>query len=118
MHWWYGPYKSPHTSLEKWIISTTYSRIRLSLGGYLDVMLLDEFDMTYVIGNAFKGWVRTEHCAHNPMEGREGDNDFLNETILVAKYRGVWNMYFDVASNKYEYMMGIQLQTSLISSCL
>ena len=53
--WWYGPYKSPHTSLEKWIISTTYSRILLSLGGYLDVMLLAEFDMTYVIGNAFNG---------------------------------------------------------------
>lgn len=41
------------------------------------------------------------------MEGREGDNYLLNEKILVVKYRGAWNKYFDVASNKYEYRIGI-----------
>ena len=45
-----------------------------------------------------KGSVVLDFCVENPIEGKDGKEDFPDEDILDVKL-GTWKMYFDRAVN-------------------
>ena len=63
------------------------------------LILLVEFDLTYVTKNTIKGRVIAEHCAGHLVREDDLDDDFPVEDVLNVKERTTWNMYFDGASN-------------------
>ena len=74
------------------------------------LILLAEFDLKYVARKTIKGSVVSDFCAENPIEGKDGKEDFLDEEILDIELR-VWRMYFDEAINQYRNGIGILLIT-------
>ena len=52
----------------------------------------------------------SDFYAENPIEGKDGKEDFLNEDILDVDLR-TWKMYFDGAAIQYENGIGVLLIT-------
>ena len=77
------------------------------------LILLAEFDLKYVARKTIKGSVVSDFCAENPIEGKDGKEDFLDEEILDIELR-VWRMYFDEAINQYRNGIGILLSMRLV----
>ena len=61
---------------------------------------LAEFDLKYVAKKTIKGSIVSYFCAKNPVEGKDGKEEFLDEGILDIEL-GAWKMYFDGALNQY-----------------
>ena len=57
------------------------------------LILLAEFDLKYVARKTIKGSVMPDFYAENPIEGKDGKEDFLDEDILDVKL-WTWKMYF------------------------
>ena len=72
------------------------------------LILLAEFDLKYVARKTIKGSVMPDFYAENPIEGKDGKEDFLDEDILDVELRA-WKMYFDEAINQYGNGIGILL---------
>ena len=64
------------------------------------LIILAEFDLKYVARKATKESTVSDFFAKNPVEGKNGREDFPNEDILDIKL-GAWKMYFDGAVNQY-----------------
>ena len=62
------------------------------------LILLAEFDLKYMARKTIKGSVVLDFCVENPIEGKDGKEDFPDEDILDVKL-GTWKMYFDRAVN-------------------
>jgi hypothetical protein len=82
-----------------------------SLTGKLSrwLILLVEFDLTYVAKNTIKRRLIAEHCAGHPVGEDVLDDDFPDEDILNVEERITWKMYFDGASNQHGYGVGVLL---------
>ena len=57
-----------------------------------------------------KGSVVLDFCAENPIEGKDGKENFLDEDILDVEL-GTWKMHFDGAANHYRNGIGVLLIT-------
>jgi ribonuclease HI len=73
------------------------------------LILLAEFDLTYVAKNTIKGRVIAEHCVSHPVGEDDLDDDFQDEDVLNVEEKATWKMYFDRASNQYGYGVGVFL---------
>jgi hypothetical protein len=73
------------------------------------LILLAEFDLTYVAKNTIKGRVIAEHCVGNPVGKDDLDDDFPDEDVLNVEEKATWKMYFDGASNQHGYGVGVLL---------
>jgi ribonuclease HI len=73
------------------------------------LILLAEFDLTYVAKNTIKGRVIAEHCAGHPVGEDDLDDDFPDEDVLNVEEKATWKMYFDGASNQHGYGVGVLL---------
>ena len=84
----------------------------LVLSGRLSrwLILLIEFDLKYVARKTIKGSVVSNFCVENPIEGKDGKEDFPNKDILDIE-PGAWKMYFNGAMNQYGNGIGILLIT-------
>ena len=71
---------------------------------------LAEFDLKYVAKKTIKGSIVSYFCAKNPVEGKDGKEEFLDEGILDIEL-GAWKMYFDGALNQYGNGIGVLLIT-------
>ena len=82
--------------------STKYLFEKPALSGRLSrwLILLAEFDLKYVERKTIKGSIVSDFCAENPVEGKDGREDFPVEDILGIEL-GAWKMYFDGAMNQY-----------------
>ena len=74
------------------------------------LILLAEFDLKYVAKKTIKGSVVSNFCSKNPIEGKSGKEDFLDEDILDVEL-GTWKMYFDGAVSQYRNEIRILLIT-------
>ena len=85
---------------------------RPALSGRLSrwLILLAEFNLKYMARKTIKGSIITDFCAKNPMEGKDGREDFSDENILDIKL-GARKMYFDRAMNQYSNGIGVLLIT-------
>ena len=73
------------------------------------IILLTEFDITYVTQKSIKGRAIAEHLAQCPSEEAKAiDFEFPDENILVIQ-SVMWKMYFDGASNRHGSGIGILL---------
>jgi ribonuclease HI len=73
------------------------------------IILLTEFDITYVTQKSIKGRAIAEHLAQCPSEEAKAINfEFPDENILVIQSI-MWKMYFDGASNRHGSGIGILL---------
>jgi hypothetical protein len=63
------------------------------------LILLTEFDLTYVAKNTIKGRVIAEHCAGHSVGEDDLDDDFPDEDVLNVEEKVTWKMYFNGASN-------------------
>ena len=83
-----------------------------SLSGRLSrwLIILAKFDLKYVARKTVKGSVMSNFCVENPIEGKDGKEDFLDEDILDVEL-GTWKMYFDGAANHYGNGIGVLLIT-------
>ena len=75
------------------------------------LILLVEFDLKYVARKTIKGSIVSDFCAKNPVEGKDGREDFPDEDILDIEL-GAWKMYFDGAVNQYGKGIWVLLITS------
>ena len=73
------------------------------------LILLVEFDLKYVARKTIKGSIVSDFCAKNPVEGKDGREDFPDEDILDIEL-GAWKMYFDGAVNQYGNGRGVLLK--------
>uniref|UniRef100_A0A2N9H197 Uncharacterized protein n=2 Tax=Fagus sylvatica TaxID=28930 RepID=A0A2N9H197_FAGSY len=73
------------------------------------LILLAEFDLTYVAKNTIKGRAITKFYAGHPANGEALNDDFLDEEILTIEVSNLWRMYFDGAANQYGYRIGVLL---------
>ena len=64
------------------------------------MILLAEFDLKYVARKTIKGSVVSDFCFENPIERKDGREDFLDQDILDIELEA-WKMYFDRAVNQY-----------------
>ncbi|XP_023917753.2 uncharacterized protein LOC112029297 [Quercus suber] len=81
-------------------------------GGLLGwLILLAQFNLKYMARKTIKGSDVLDFCAHNPVEGEDGREDFPNEDILDIQL-GAWKMYFNGAMNQYGNGIGVLLITS------
>ena len=62
------------------------------------LILLAEFNLKYVARKTIKGSIMSDFYAENPMEGKDGREDFLDEDILDIEL-GAWKLYFDGVVN-------------------
>ena len=85
---------------------------KLALSGRLLrwLILLAEFDLKYMARKTIKGSVVSNFCAENPIEGKDGIEEFPDEEILDIKL-GAWKMYFDGVVNQYGNGIGVLLIT-------
>ena len=74
------------------------------------LILLVEFDLKYVARKTIKGSTVSDFCVENPLKGKDGKEDFLDEDILDIEL-GAWKMYFDAAVDQYETGIGVILIT-------
>ena len=63
------------------------------------LILLAEFNLTYVAKNTIKGRMISEHCAGHLVGEEDLNDDFLDEEVLNVEEKTTWKMYFDGASN-------------------
>ena len=63
------------------------------------LILLAEFDLTYVAKNTIKGRVIAKHCVSHPVGEDDLDDDFRDKDVLNVEEKATWKMYFDGASN-------------------
>lgn len=73
------------------------------------LILWAKFDLTYVPSKIIKGRAIAKFCTHHPIEGKDLNDDFPNEDILVVDIEEFWKMYFDGSSNQHGYRVGILL---------
>ena len=62
------------------------------------LILLAEFSLKYVARKTIKGSIVSDFYAENPVEGKDGREDFLDEDILDIEL-GAWKLYFDGVVN-------------------
>ena len=74
------------------------------------LMLLTQFDITYVTQKSIKGRAIAEYLAQCPIakEG-EAEVDFPDEDIMKLAEKKKWKMYFDGAANRRGCGIGILL---------
>ena len=72
------------------------------------LILLAEFDLTYVAKNTIKGKVIAEHCAGHPVGEDDLDDNFPNEDILNVE-KTTLKIYFDGVSNQHGYGVRVLL---------
>lgn len=75
------------------------------------LLLLSEFDITYVTQKSIKGRAIAEHLAEHPIkEEHEFKDCFPDEEIAVTEEEGrAWKLYFDGAANQNGYEVGALL---------
>ena len=73
------------------------------------LILLAEFDLTYVAKNTIKGRAITKFYAGHLANGEALNDDFPDEKILTTEVSNLWRMYFDGAANQYGYGIGVLL---------
>ncbi len=73
------------------------------------LIVLAEFDLTYVAKKTIKGRAIAEFCASHPTNGEALNDDFPNKEILTTETSILWRMYFDGAANQYGYGIGVLL---------
>ncbi|XP_077251862.1 uncharacterized protein LOC143891100 [Tasmannia lanceolata] len=76
------------------------------------LLLLSEFDITYVTQKSIKGRIIAEQLADAPIEDSELSREFPDEGIMTIKdvpSLTTWTMYFDGASNLKGKGVGIVL---------
>jgi hypothetical protein len=73
------------------------------------LILLAEFDLTYVAKNTIKGRAIVEFYAGHLANGEVLNDNFLNEEILTTEVLNLWRMYFDGTANQYGYGIGVLL---------
>ncbi|XP_077249178.1 uncharacterized protein LOC143888624 [Tasmannia lanceolata] len=76
------------------------------------LLMLTEFDITYVTQKSVKGRIIAEQLVDAPTEDIKLSHEFLDEgimTIRVAPSDTTWTMYFDRASNLRGKGIGIVL---------
>ena len=80
----------------------TYLFEKSTLSGRLSrwLILLVEFNLKYVARKTIKESIVLDFCAENPMEGKDGREDFMDEDILDIEL-GEWKMYFNGVMNQY-----------------
>uniref|UniRef100_A0A2N9I746 RNase H type-1 domain-containing protein n=1 Tax=Fagus sylvatica TaxID=28930 RepID=A0A2N9I746_FAGSY len=100
-------YETQYTAVEK----SCYDLVWPALIGKLSrwLILLAEFDLTYVAKNTIKGRVIAEHCAGHPIGEDDLDDDFPDKDVLNVEEKTTWKMYFDEASNQHGYGVGVLL---------
>ena len=74
------------------------------------LILLAEFNLKYVARKTINGSIVSDFCAKNPIEGKDGNEDFLDEDILDVEL-GTWKIYFYRVVKKYGNEIGILLIT-------
>ena len=131
----YTPYKTRYTPIEKscfalvwaiqklrhiilpfhvWVIAQMdplkYLFEKPALSGKLSrwLILLAKFNLKYVVRKTIKGSVVSGFCAENPIEKKDGKEDFPDEDILDIEL-GAWKMYFNGAVNQYGNGIGVLL---------
>ena len=72
------------------------------------LILLAKFNLKYVVRKTIKGSVVSGFCAENPIEKKDGKEDFPDEDILDIEL-GAWKMYFNGAVNQYGNGIGVLL---------
>ena len=73
------------------------------------LILLAEFDLTYVAKNTIKGRAIVEFYAGHLTNGEVLNDNFPNEEILTTEVLNLWRMYFDGTANQYGYGIGVLL---------
>ena len=73
------------------------------------LILLAEFDLTYVAKNTIKGRVIAEHCAGHPVGEDDLNDDFPDKDVLNVEEKTTWKMCFDEASNQHGYRVRVLL---------
>ena len=72
-------------------------------------LLLSEFDIKFTTRKSVKGIAIAELLAENLVRGsKDVEFKFPNEELMQAK-GGIWQLYFDGASNQIGYGIGILL---------
>jgi len=131
----YTPYETRYTPIEKscfalvwaiqklrhiilpfhvWVIAQMdplkYLFEKPALSGKLSrwLILLAKFNLKYVVRKTIKGSVMSDFCAENPIEKKDGKEDFPDEDILDIEL-GAWKMYFNGAVNQYGNGIGVLL---------
>ena len=74
------------------------------------LILLAEFNLKHVAKKTIKGSVVSNFCSKNPIEGKSGKEDFLDEDILNVEL-GTWKIYFERVVNQYRNGIRILLST-------
>ena len=74
------------------------------------LILLVEFNLKYVVRKTIKGSIVLDFCVENPVERKDGREDFLDEDVLEIEL-GAWKMYFDGAMNQFGNGIGVLLIT-------
>jgi len=74
------------------------------------LILLNEFDLKYVARKTIKGSVVLDFRVENPIEGKDGREDFPNGDILEIKL-GSWKIYLNGTVNQYGNGIGVLLVT-------
>ena len=74
------------------------------------VFLLSEFDISYVTQKAIKGQVVVNFLTDNPiLEEIEKEAEFPDSEIINVELEEDWKLYFDGATHKNGYGIGILL---------
>ena len=73
------------------------------------LILLGEFDLTYLAKNTIKGRITTKHCVGHPVGEDSVNDDFPDEDFLNIDEKATWKMYFDGVSNQHGYGVGVLL---------
>ena len=93
-----------HITFPIWVVVRTdplkYLFEKPALSGRLSrwLILLAEFNLKYVARKTIKGSIVSDFYAENPVEGKDGKEDFLDEDILDIEL-GAWKLYFDGVMN-------------------
>ena len=85
---------SPNGSIEVYLFEKPALSGRLSRW----LILLAEFNLKYVARKTIKGSIVSDFYAENPVGGKDGREDFLDEDILDIEL-GAWKLYFDGVVN-------------------
>ena len=96
--------KTHYLPFQIWVIARMdplkYFFEKPALSGRLSrwLILLVEFNLKYVVRKTIKGSIVSDFCVENPVERKDGREDFPDEDVLDIEL-GAWKMYFDGVVN-------------------
>ena len=108
--------KTHYLPFQIWVIARMdplkYFFEKPALSGRLSrwLILLVEFNLKYVVRKTIKGSIVLDFCVENPVERKDGREDFPDEDVLDIEL-GAWKMYFDGVVNRYGNGIGVLLIT-------